>query len=227
MICRLVGNDVVDLKLPANQASAADDRFHRRVLATDEYAVVAAAPDPARALWMHWAAKESAYKALRRGNVDPRFLHRKFHVTVKEYDQPEDTCARAWGVVQHDHRCVVVAWQWSADWLHCTVIDGLELSSCDVRLTDELLGDARVAQVDETDKLLPEAVAARVLALQLLEARGVCNARIQRGRRPDGRARAPQVILADGSDSDVLLSLSHDGRFAAAALSQAKPRPSS
>ncbi len=226
VILRLVGNDVVDLRLPANQASAANDRYRQRVLSVDEYDVVAAAVDPARALWLHWAAKESAYKALRRGNVYLQFLHRKFCVTVTEHDVLPNGSGRARGTVQHALDRVDVVWEWCDDWMHCMVVDAHLSSVHGVKPTAELLTDPLAARLAGAEKLSAESVAARVLGLRLLEDCGVPHARIQRGRRPDGRARAPQVVSDDGTRVNVLLSLSHDGRFAAAALSQATPRQS-
>jgi phosphopantetheinyl transferase (holo-ACP synthase) len=69
----MIGNDIVDL----GDAETGDDqgrhpRFDARVFTPIERAMLAASPDRDRRRWFFWAAKESAYKAMRR--ADPRTI---------------------------------------------------------------------------------------------------------------------------------------------------------
>ncbi len=68
----MIGNDVVDLAQADTREGAQHPGFDRRVFDADERAAISADPEPRRRRWMFWAAKEAAYKALRRG--DPRFV---------------------------------------------------------------------------------------------------------------------------------------------------------
>ena len=60
----VVGNDVVDLSDPRWAHKEGDERFLARVFTPSERRAIEAAPDPARALWAHWAAKEAAFKVV-------------------------------------------------------------------------------------------------------------------------------------------------------------------
>ena len=78
-----VGTDVVDAALPRCRGKSADDRFVARVLTEAEAAAVRDAADPDRALWLRWAAKESAFKVATALRGDPPvFEHRAFEVDV-------------------------------------------------------------------------------------------------------------------------------------------------
>src|SRR5262245_8513603 len=75
-----LGNDIVDLSDPEAALAAHHERFLTRICGPTEIASIAIAADPTRMLWAHWAAKESAFKALR--PVCPRipFVPRRFIV---------------------------------------------------------------------------------------------------------------------------------------------------
>lgn len=68
----MIGNDVVDLRETETYAGAQHPGFDRRVFGAAECDAIARARDPRRLRWMLWAAKEAAYKALRR--EDPSFV---------------------------------------------------------------------------------------------------------------------------------------------------------
>ncbi len=223
MISLLIGNDLVDLKLPANQASAANDRFLQRVLSADEYDIVTASANPARLLWMHWAAKESAYKAWRRTAADLAFIQRNFHVTIAVLATADE---RARGTVRHADKTVDVEWTWCADWVHCTVVQASSDRLYAVETVESVLADPLVDQIADAHRLLPESIAVRVLAGRLLTRMSVDDARVVRDRRSQKNAGVPRVLFADGSEADVLLSMSHDGRFVAASLARATLRSS-
>jgi hypothetical protein len=58
----MLGNDVVDLGDPETRPGARHPRFDARVFTREERAALAAAADPERLRWSLWAAKEAAYK---------------------------------------------------------------------------------------------------------------------------------------------------------------------
>jgi len=81
----VVGIDVVDRRSPRVLRGLPRSRTVDRVLAEEERRRVASAADPAAAFWMHWAAKEAAFKAvtLLRG-APPVFAHAAFRVDLDE-----------------------------------------------------------------------------------------------------------------------------------------------
>lgn len=85
----MLGNDVVDL---AEARAPRHARFDVRVFTPAERRRIAAAAEPEAARWMHWAAKESAFKAARRLDATTVFSPRRFVVALD---------ARGCGEVRH------------------------------------------------------------------------------------------------------------------------------
>jgi phosphopantetheinyl transferase (holo-ACP synthase) len=78
----MIGNDVVDLRDPETRSGALHPRFDARVFTDDERRVLERSPTPCRTRWLLWAAKESAFKALRRDDGRVAFRPRDFAVTL-------------------------------------------------------------------------------------------------------------------------------------------------
>jgi phosphopantetheinyl transferase (holo-ACP synthase) len=80
----MIGNDVVDLRDPETCAGSLHPRFDARVMAASERAWLAGRPTPDRDRWMLWAAKEAAYKAMRRMNPTIAFSPVRFLVALDD-----------------------------------------------------------------------------------------------------------------------------------------------
>jgi phosphopantetheinyl transferase (holo-ACP synthase) len=184
-----VGNDVVDLDDPAIFEHHRRERFVSRVCAPEERARVASALD----LWTLFAAKEAAYKALVKLGHSPGFRHREIVVS-------EDRLAVSWrgrvlaaSVTSCDGYVHAIAWSAGAN-----------------------RPSARVARVRT-----PEGGAARALLVKLLATATHCEAgdlAVVRDESPgawDGLG--PPRVEHRGTPMDIDVSLSHDGRFVAAA----------
>lgn len=75
----VIGLDVVDLSDARSAGKAGDARFVRRVFTETEARRIASSPDPDLALWIHWAAKEAAFKAETcASGTPPVFVHSEF-----------------------------------------------------------------------------------------------------------------------------------------------------
>ena len=79
-----VGNDVVDLKEPANAGKSQDSRFLKKILTNAEIEFVQNAENPDAALWSLWACKETAYKVIKKSFPDAAFLPRRWQVTFNK-----------------------------------------------------------------------------------------------------------------------------------------------
>ncbi|MGB5392008.1 MAG: 4'-phosphopantetheinyl transferase superfamily protein [Thermoanaerobaculia bacterium] len=77
-----VGNDVVDIRHPLCQPDAIHPRFDNRVFSAREIALLAATDRVHQMRWSLWAAKESAFKALRKLDSRARFVPRDFAVQL-------------------------------------------------------------------------------------------------------------------------------------------------
>lgn len=79
----MIGNDVVDLRDPETRSGALHPRFDSRVFTDGERHVLERSPTPYRTRWLLWAAKESAFKALRHDDGHVAFRPRDFAVTLE------------------------------------------------------------------------------------------------------------------------------------------------
>lgn len=79
-----IGVDVVDLRNPRTRGRHHDPRFLERVFDESEQDAIRSAEDPDGELWLRWAAKEAAFKAIgidRHPAAPPVFDHSAFVVT--------------------------------------------------------------------------------------------------------------------------------------------------
>lgn len=79
----LVGNDIVDLGDPESQRETLHPRFIARVFSQAEQRAIQSSPDAQTHLWLLWAAKESAFKVLKKMDAELVFTHRQFVVEVE------------------------------------------------------------------------------------------------------------------------------------------------
>jgi phosphopantetheinyl transferase (holo-ACP synthase) len=206
-----VGNDIVDLDDPALCGRALDGRFVARVCAPEERARLAAAADPYRLLCRLWTAKESAYKLAQRDDWDLGLAHARFVVDV-------DAARVRWGA-----RLIRVRWQEAADWLACVAWSGDDPDAACA--TVEPVAPSTILSARERASAgEPPSVAVRVLAKRLVAERLGLDAReleIVRPPRAAGHGRAfgpPEVWWRGVGLPSVTVSLSHDGRYVAAAV---------
>lgn len=225
-----VGNDVVDLSDPRCQGKHREARFLERVLAPAEREAVARAPDPARALWLHWAAKEAAYKVVSKLPAGrPPFEHAAFVV-----DGPG-------GLVGYGAARVPFRARREGDLLHVVAVDPrlpawpgadgvprLRHGARDITGEDDPSGRGgaweRALRERFTD-LERAAVHSAASARVRLEARAhlarelhLDEARLQIVCRGGPTGRTPPVPLLDDERAPADVSLSHHGRWIGWAL---------
>ena len=190
----MLGNDVVDLSDPETQGPR-HARFDARVFTREERAALAAAPDPDRLRWSLWAAKEAAYKCLKKLAPETCFSPARFAVRL-------DT--ETSGTVEAGGRRLRVALFREGDALHAVASDTADP------------GAALRALAQRSDDEDPSQ-AVRALAREAVAAELGCHpeqlAIVRDGRRPR--------LRGIGGLPELDLSLSHHGRFVAAALERA------
>jgi len=205
-----VGNDVIDLLDPRLSGKAHDERFTRRVLDPSEQALVAAAPDPDRVLFMCWAAKEAAYKVVSKLlGAPPVFQHRAYLYRGAE--------------VEHEGTRYPLHIKAVGTTLHAVATAGANEASVfaedhaldhpgspwDASL-DELIGRLTPREGDAVHSLASAAVrigARRTLASVLQ----VAEHRVQIVCAPGVTGRRPPHVLLDGVPGPADVSLSHHG----------------
>lgn len=194
----LVGNDVVDLGDPDNRASFARPGYVERVCTVAERRALAAAPDPERAFWALFAAKEAAYKLLVKLGEEPGLAHRSIEVA------PDLASSRYQG---HELGLSV---EHAEGWVHALSVLGPATPRFEVAA---LPPHARAS-----------AAGRELLCRMASQVLGVPGARLSIERRPSPASFdgfEPPRLCDAGVPTGLDVSLSHDGRFVAGALAGA------
>jgi phosphopantetheine--protein transferase-like protein len=224
-----IGNDVVDLAEPGVAGKERDRRFMDRVFTPEERARILEAAAPTIALWKTWAAKETAFKIASKIREKVVFVHRAFEVEPVAA-LPHDFSAR----VRFEDLDIRVRWETALDYIHCigqlarpAAIDPAAAGRSPRRVVADIvhqgqslggtLTSAERASVHSTASARARLVARRLMERWELQGAEVLRLWREWGWSPPVVARGGQPVT--GFD----ISLSHDGRFVAAALVGPEP----
>lgn len=105
----LIGNDVVDLLDVESRKDALHSRFDKRVFSQRERDCIYHSSNSHRMRWSHWAAKESAYKVLKK--IDARTIFSPIQYAVQLNES-------GIGTVRHQGRQLYLAVQSSEQYVH-------------------------------------------------------------------------------------------------------------
>ncbi|MEX1182589.1 MAG: 4'-phosphopantetheinyl transferase superfamily protein [Gemmatimonadota bacterium] len=225
----LLGNDVVDLHGPGNRRKSGSTRFVRRVFTEAEAARIHAAPDPDVVLWLYWSAKEAAFKIARKLDAGVLFAHRRFEV-VPDSDH-DGRPSRATGrVLLHEGlglglEDVRIEWRSAPTYVHCLATQRIEhaaelrvrvasLEECGVLGTALSVRERECVRTQSSERV-------RRLTKELAQEMGLGDVEIVRER--SGDRLGPPRLHRSGAAAPLEgwdISLSHDGRFVAAALAR-------
>jgi len=201
-----VGNDIVDLKQPENLRGSRNLRFLKKVLTAAEGECVLKADHPVAALWSFWAAKEAAYKVLKKQDSAVVFLPRRWEVRRSPQGVADGE------VVVPGGRKVYLRFFQCADFVHCLgadVADVLEKIKFGHAAPPRLAGAGR-----GDDSLFLRRFAVREIARYLQ----VPSSAVAIERSAEGAELGPPRLVIGGEISPIEVSLSHDGRFVAFAF---------
>jgi phosphopantetheinyl transferase (holo-ACP synthase) len=205
IILPYVGNDVVDLREPANAGKSRDSRFLKKILTNAEIEFVLNAGNPDTALWSCWAGKETAYKVLKKSFPDAAFLPRQWTVTFNKQQVKYSN-----GEVNIPGKGSVYIRLFSnSNYVHCVGADVLSA-------LDKLIWS--VEALPEREKINPSLYLHNCLGQSLAKhfSLNSHNIKIKRTRE-NGELQPPHVYVS-GRKTDIDISLSHDGRFVAYTL---------
>lgn len=202
----LVGNDVVDLRVAENASVAHRPRFCARVCDDAEQARVRAAADPVAELWTLFAAKEAAYKVVTKLRPGAILAHRRFHVAA-------------------DHDAIDADGDHLALWLDVDLSAGRVHAVVSTRALRPLVVIEALADEPSLVDAAMHGSGVRRAATRLVASRLEIAADELAIERPacadawDGVG--PPRLVRGGRPLDIDVSLSHDGRFVAAAAALA------
>lgn len=213
----LIGNDIVDLSEPGVAGKETDRRFLERVFTARERARILDSRDPTLTLWSVWAAKEAAFKIVTKLWPGVVFAHAAFEVDLRNFP---DAAAR--GAITFEDVSMGARWErGAAGYVHCIATQACESADRTrtiVAVSEDALEDC-VLTAEEFESVHSVASArARKLAKRILAAEwGLGAAIVMRQRLATGWG--PPIVVFDGAPlAGFDISLSHDGRFAAAAV---------
>jgi phosphopantetheinyl transferase (holo-ACP synthase) len=200
-----VGNDVVDLTAP--QARGKSLRHMQKILTDDELQMVLGSDLSHPYLWMFWAAKESAFKALKKSFCDISF-------SPKQYSAAIDLNTNR-GVVVSPHGSVYVRIEMNKNWVHCIGVTGNAVFHDFIKSGIETIDHS--IPTDDCFRADIESMtvrrAARNKLAQYLKVK-TDDIDIIRSKDQTGKL-LPPALKINGKNSDIDFSLSHDGRFIA------------
>lgn len=194
----MIGNDVVDLGDLDALPGATHPRFDERVFDADERHAIQSNATPNRLRWILWAAKESAFKALRKLDDRTIFSPRRLSVAL-------DGAGR--GTVLHAGRRVDVVVEDAEDAVH-VIATGSPAAT-----------GALISEVGFTSSEGASAAARRLLIAAVAPRLGVAAEDLEVVRVH----RVPRLHVR-GQLAPVDISLSHHGRFVACACALRPPR---
>lgn len=117
-----VGNDIVDLSIADIQHKYLDKRFLIRVFSQFEQEAITQSIDKNIILWSIWAAKEAAFKALKKNVSELVFSHQKFTICKKTLIKLQ-TLQRfdcLTGVLHYNNQIpIFLSWRWINNAVHC------------------------------------------------------------------------------------------------------------
>ena len=199
-----VGNDVVDLKEPANAGKSRDSRFLKKILTDAEIEYVKNADNPDMELWSLWACKETAYKVIRKYLSATAFVPRRWQTvlnkTHSEYSEGE--------VVILGKDEVYIRLFSNPDYIHCVGADSLTV-------LDKLIWSVESLPKEETN---PSFFSRYYLAQSIAKHFSLNSHEIKIRRAKQSGNLQPPCVYVHGLKTDIDISLSHDGRFVACAF---------
>lgn len=218
-----IGIDVVDCRDPRVLRGLPKDRTVERVLSEAEAARLSSSADPVRDFWLHWGAKEAAFKAvtLLRG-APPVFAHAAFEVDLEAECVRYGEIELALVVHATPDRFVVVARSVEAvehpTWGAGTVealhrgVGGLDV--------ERLREGSFSAEERDAVRGLPSALVRLAVRSEAAHCLGVEERRLQVICPPGPTGRRPPYLHLDGvPGTDIGISISHDGDWLAWAVS--------
>ncbi|MBS0013929.1 MAG: 4-phosphopantetheinyl transferase family protein, partial [Desulfobacterales bacterium] len=184
-----------------------------RVLTASEQNRLAKSKNPDACLWAMWAAKEAAYKAVSRIFPDISAWPGRYETVFAQPGRLRQ-CA---GTVSTPEGHVRVRLHWDENRVHCVGLIGSAGLWQDVTADVFEPGDDASPAIKPSAKQLSAAVRTAAAAAIGLHT-GLFHGLVKIERTRISQRSAPPVVKINGTDTDIPVSLSHDGRFGAFAF---------
>lgn len=251
----LVGNDIVDLRDRRCPGKSRHLRFVARVFHPWEASRILSADDADGTLWLHWAAKEAAYKVVSKClGKPPVFEHAAFRVRIDRAPDPtatDQTGFNTVGSVRYQDLQIPFRAAWNSDRIHALAWSGEDPKkpSPSIEITTgeaHIQGAALERDNDSTstapfDFLLkerftlrerrsihsPPSAHVRLLARSAMSERlGIDERRLEIVCGGQATGRTPPQVFLDRQPDTSDVSMSHHGHRVAWAFAREAATPS-
>lgn len=183
-----IGNDIVDLNDPQAKSKENNLAFLSRIFSSAEQRLISESSAPHVMLWTLWSIKEASFKAAQKLLSNIRFIPKKFSCEIIEAKSARWLC-------YYNSACFNVHVTTTSDYVHAVAVNDASFFLSAVLL-------------ENCEENASNTV--RVLALRLLAELGVLADAI--------RHKPPRFYRNETEIEGWDVSLSHDGRFIAAAV---------
>ncbi len=120
-----LGNDIVDFSPNETKNKYENTRFLKRVFNENEIKAILSAHHKDRLLWTLWSAKEAAFKACKKQDINLIFSPKSFRVSDESLEKllHKNSLRILTGMLQHDEKRLSLQWQFpSEQCVHCCAV---------------------------------------------------------------------------------------------------------
>ncbi len=205
-----VGNDIVDLNSPLVKEKINHERFIQRVLTANEQQFIARPDFPEHMLWVLWAAKETAYKAVSKAVPGISSAPKRYLVYIRSKDE-----GRMFkGFVKTPDQWVQVCIYYQDDVVHC--IGGTQLLNPQNRLIHGLEKMQNGLEPDYYRSARHVSDYVRHFAARAIADHIPChvqNIAFAKAKAAAAGYRGYPVVRIEDHDRPMDISFSHDGKY--------------
>lgn len=217
-----IGNDLVNIAVERSQDKHLDHKFINRILAAEEQLHLKSCIAKSVNLWMFWAGKEAAFKALQRKVSDLIFSHQKFVVyfDFKQVDQAINDQLKdytIYGIIKYQNIILQSKWEINQNLIHCISVNMINYLP-KIYYTDKV--KYNIFTIDSTN-YKTESFTTKENAKKCLIDYGLpAELEIKRPKiNVEGKIKyvPPEIWISGKPSQDLLISLSHDHGWGAIA----------
>ncbi|MBN1364450.1 MAG: 4-phosphopantetheinyl transferase family protein [Syntrophaceae bacterium] len=181
-----------------------DSRFLKKILTDAEIEFLKDTENPDAALWSLWAGKETAYKVIKKSFPDAAFIPRRWQSVFTMFQSKFSEAE----VIIPEMESVFVRLFANPQYVHC-------IGANSFAALDNIIWN--VEQLPE-EEINPSLYSRRCLALSLAQYFSLELDQIKIKREKQNGQLQPPCVYIGGQKTDIDVSLSHDGCFAAYAI---------
>lgn len=219
-----LGNDIVDLSVPRTKLKHLEHNFFRfldRVFAPIEKIYILNAACKPKILWAIWAAKEAAYKALKKQFPQLIFSLNQFIVTKDTLHELQklNFNNNIIGTLLYNKQLLTLNWQYNINFVHCIAVLNNKIFNNWEIIHYNITEDLENLNISNIKKHFTKRELISIYSEQSLKTRFYAKQFLKSIDFEDNieiiRSNSPPALFVGEKQLDNEISLSHDGKFMA------------